>query len=44
MGPVDTHSIFLIDAVGTVRWFDISEREMNVPIKSIEEELQKLWQ
>lgn len=44
MGPVDTHSVFVIDQQGSVSWFEISTQDMYVPIQSIEEELQKLWQ
>ncbi|SDJ12717.1 AhpC/TSA family protein [Alteribacillus bidgolensis] len=42
MGPVNTHSIFVIDEQGTVRWHDISPHEMYVPLESILEELKKL--
>jgi peroxiredoxin len=42
MGPVDTHSIFLIDKEGVVRWYEISPHEMYVPLDSILKELKKL--
>lgn len=42
MGPVDTHSIFIIDQKGIVRWYEISPQEMYVPIKSVDKELQKI--
>lgn len=44
MGPVDTHSVFVINEQGTVSWFEVSTQDMYVPIRSIEKELQKLWQ
>lgn len=42
MGPVNTHSIFIIDEEGTVQWSEISPHEMYVPLTSILEELRKL--
>jgi peroxiredoxin len=44
MGPVDTHSIFVIDQEGTVSWYEISPQEMYVPEESIDKELQKVWE
>lgn len=42
MGPVNTHSIFIIDKNGFVRWKEISAWEMYVPLDSIKRELEKL--
>ncbi len=44
MGPVDTHSMFIIDEEGIVRWYEISPQQMYVPIESVDEELQKIWE
>jgi len=44
MGPVDTHSIFVIDQNGIVRWKQISPQKMYVPLDDVDKELQKLWQ
>lgn len=44
MGPVDTHSIFIIDQEGIVRWYEISPQDMYVPIESVDKELQKIWE
>lgn len=42
MGPVDTHSVFVIDEEGVVRWHEISTHEMYVPLDSILRELKNL--
>jgi peroxiredoxin len=42
MGPVDTHSIFVIDKEGTIRWSEISPHQMYVPLDSILKEVKKL--
>lgn len=42
MGPVNTHSIFIIDEEGIIQWSEISAHEMYVPLSSILEELRKL--
>jgi peroxiredoxin len=42
MGPVDTHSIFIIGKNGTIQWSEISPHKMYVPLDSILEELRKL--
>lgn len=42
MGPVDTHSIFVIDGKGNVQWHQISAQQMHVSVNSIIEELKKL--
>jgi peroxiredoxin len=42
MGPVDTHSVFVIDKEGTIQWSEISIQEMYVPLDSIVEEVKKL--
>jgi hypothetical protein len=42
VGPVDTHSIFVIDKNGTIQWGEISPHKMYVPLDSILEELMKL--
>lgn len=44
MGPVDTHSIFIIDKQGVIRWKQISPQQMYVPLDQVDKELQKLWQ
>jgi peroxiredoxin len=42
MGPVDTHSIFVIDGEGIVQWSEISIQEMYVPLDPVMEALKKL--
>lgn len=42
MGPVDTHSVFVIGKDGNVKWKEISVDDMYVPLKSILNELEKL--
>lgn len=42
MGPVDTHSIFIIDANGVVRWEKISAQQMHVSVQSVLAELRTL--
>lgn len=42
MGPVDTHSVFVIDKEGTIQWSEISIKDMYVPFDSIVKEVKKL--
>lgn len=41
MGPVDTHSIFIIDENGKIQWSEISIKDMYVPLESILKGLKK---
>lgn len=42
MGPVDTHSIFVIDGNGVLRWHQISTQSMHIPVQSVIVALKKL--
>lgn len=35
MGPVDSHSIFVIDATGHVRWRQLAPDTMHVPVDDV---------
>ena len=42
MGPMDTHSIFIIGANGVIRWERISAHRMHVSVQAILAELKKM--
>lgn len=42
MGPVDTHSIFVIDKQGRIRWEKISAQQMHVSVRAVLAELRAL--
>ena len=41
MGPVDAHSVFVIDALGYVRWKRLAPDTMHVPMDAILEALKE---
>ncbi len=41
MGPVDSHSIFVIDPAGRVRWKRLAPDTMHVPVDAVLEALKE---
>jgi len=35
MGPVDSHSIFVVDASGHIRWKELAPDTMHVPVDDV---------
>jgi hypothetical protein len=35
MGPVDNHSIFVVDATGDLRWKELAPDTMHVPVDDV---------